>query len=62
MHQTPYLKAGYYYYTRYEKGKEYPIHCRKQGSLEANEEALLDLNELAKPYAYYAVFRTFSKS
>ncbi|WP_145719223.1 S9 family peptidase [Chitinophaga japonensis] len=52
---TPYLKNGYYYYTRYESGKEYPIYCRKKGSLEADEEVMLNVNELAQGHAYYHV-------
>jgi len=46
---------NYYYYTRTEKGKQYSIYCRKQGSLDAKEEILLDQNRLAKGYAYYDV-------
>jgi len=52
---VPYLKNGYFYYSRYEKGKEYPIHCRKKGSLEAKEEILLNVNEMAQGHNYYAV-------
>ena len=52
---VPYLKNGYYYYTRFEEGKEYPIHCRKPGSLDAEEEIMLNVNEMAEGYAYYAV-------
>jgi oligopeptidase B len=52
---APYLKNGYYYYTRYETGKEYPIYCRKKGSLDAAEEIMLNVNEMAKGYAYYNV-------
>lgn len=52
---VPYFKNGYYYYTRYEEGKEYPIYCRKEGSLEAEEEIMLNVNEMAKGYDYYAV-------
>lgn len=44
---VPVLHGGYYYYTRTEEGKAYPIHCRKQGGLEAAEEILIDENELA---------------
>ncbi len=44
---VPYRKGGYFYYARTEEGKQYPIHCRKKGSLEAKEEVILDLNELA---------------
>ena len=52
---VPYLENGYYYYTRYEEGKEYPIYCRKKGSLEAEEEILADVNELARGHDYYHV-------
>lgn len=45
---VPYREGNYYYYSRTEKGKQYPIMCRKKGSLEAPEEITLDLNELAK--------------
>ncbi|RFS19865.1 S9 family peptidase [Chitinophaga silvatica] len=49
---VPYLKNGYYYYTRYEEGKEYPVYCRKKGSLEAAEQVILNVNELAAGHAY----------
>ena len=52
---VPYLKNGYYYYSRYEEKKEYAIYCRKKGSLEAEEEVMLDGNELAEGYDYFAV-------
>ncbi len=42
----------YYYYSRTEKGKQYSIYCRKQGTLDADEEVILDVNELAKGYEY----------
>jgi oligopeptidase B len=45
---VPYKLGDYWYYTRTEKGKQYPIHCRKRGSLEDKEAITLDLNELAK--------------
>ena len=50
---VPYLKNGYWYYTRYEEGQEYPIYARKKGSLDAEEEVLLNANERAKGYDYY---------
>ncbi len=52
---VPYKKDGYYYFTRYEEGKEYPIHARKKETLEASEEIMLNVNELAKDFEYYAV-------
>ncbi|MDH3627576.1 MAG: S9 family peptidase [Acidobacteriota bacterium] len=42
---VPVLENGYFSYRRYEDGKDYPIYCRKQGSLEADEEIVLDVNE-----------------
>jgi oligopeptidase B len=45
---VPYRDRGYWYYTRTEEGKQYPIHCRKKGTLEAPEEILLDDNQLAR--------------
>ncbi|MBI1796713.1 MAG: S9 family peptidase [Candidatus Eisenbacteria bacterium] len=44
---VPYLRDGYYYYSRTEAGKQYPILCRKRGSLEGPEQIVLDQNELA---------------
>ena len=52
---VPYLKNGYYYYSRFEKDLEYRIHCRKQGSLDAEEEIILDENALAKGYDYFSI-------
>ncbi|MFN3315711.1 MAG: S9 family peptidase, partial [Raineya sp.] len=51
----PYKMDGYFYYTRFEKGKEYAINCRKKGSLTAKEEILIDQNELAKKSKYFAL-------
>ncbi|MBP7273306.1 MAG: S9 family peptidase [Saprospiraceae bacterium] len=44
----PYFNNGYVYYTRYEKGKEYPIYCRKKGSETSPEEIMLNVNDLAE--------------
>lgn len=52
---VPYKLNGYYYYTRYEEGKEYPIFCRKKGTLDSGEEIMLDVNEMAEGYSYYQV-------
>ncbi len=54
---VPYKDNGYYYMVRYEEGKEYPIYSRKKGSLDANEDIMLDVNELAKDFSYYRVGR-----
>jgi len=50
---VPYFYNGYYYITRFEKGKDYPIHSRKKGSLDSKEEILFDCNEMAKEHAYF---------
>ncbi|MGV3559956.1 S9 family peptidase [Larkinella arboricola] len=52
---VPYKEGNYYYYTRFLEGGEYPVHCRKPGSLEVQEEIMLDVNEMAKPYSYYDI-------
>jgi len=52
---VPYRENDYYYLTRYEEGKEYPIYARKKGSLEAEEEIMLNANELAEPHSYYQI-------
>jgi oligopeptidase B len=50
---VPYFYNGYYYITRYEVGKDYPIYTRKKESLDAKEELLFDCNEMAKKHAYF---------
>ena len=50
---VPYLYNGYYYITRFETGKDYPIYSRKKESLSAKEEIMFDCNELAKGQAYF---------
>lgn len=52
---VPYKKNGYWYYVRFEKGKEHPIYCRKKESMTAEEEVLIDANAEAKKYSYYKV-------
>ncbi len=54
---APFYSNGYFYYVRYMEGQEYPVYCRKKGSLDAAEEVLLDVNELASPHPYYNVGR-----
>jgi len=46
---------GYYYYERYEEGLEYPIYCRKKGSVEAPEEVTLDVNQIAEGHDFCSV-------
>lgn len=50
---VPYFFNGYWYITRFEKGKDYPIYARKKGSLSAKEEILFNCNELAKGHSYF---------
>ncbi len=52
---VPYFANGYYYYSRFEEGKDFPIYCRKKASFESDEEILLDVNQLAEGYKYYHV-------
>jgi len=52
---VPYRWDDYFYYTRTIEGKQYPIFCRKQGSVNAPEQILLDLNEMAKGQKFMSV-------
>src|SRR5215216_448340 len=52
---VPYRWGNYFYYTRTEEEKQYPIFCRKKGSLDAPEEIVLDQNELAKGQKFMSV-------
>jgi oligopeptidase B len=52
---VPFRDRGYVYYTRFEEGKEYPIHCRKKDVEEAAEEILLNVNDMAQGQAYVQV-------
>ena len=50
---VPYKKNGYWYVTRYEMGKEYPIYSRHKGTLEAPEEIMFDCNVLAEGHDFF---------
>ena len=52
---VPVFNNGYYYYSRTEDGKQYFKYCRKKGSLDAKEEVLLDVDEMAKGLPYFSV-------
>src|SRR4029453_13741643 len=52
---VPFKQDGFYYYTRYEFGKEYPIFARKRGSLEHPEEVMLDANVLAQGHEFFSI-------
>jgi oligopeptidase B len=50
---VPYIDNEYYYYERYSESNEHPVYCRKSGSMDAEEEILLDVNKLAEGFPYY---------
>ncbi|WP_319481005.1 S9 family peptidase [uncultured Draconibacterium sp.] len=50
---VPYKKNGYYYYYKQLPGKEYDVNCRKKGSLDAEEEVILDENVLAEGQDFF---------
>ena len=50
---VPYKYNGYWYITKFKKGKDYPIYIRKKETLEAAEELLFDCNEMAKGHSYF---------
>ena len=52
---VPYFFNGYWYVTKYVKGKNYPIYIRKKMSLDASEEILTDVNKLCKDHPYCQV-------
>ncbi|MBL8744959.1 MAG: S9 family peptidase [Phycisphaerae bacterium] len=52
---APYRKHGYWYYSRTEKGKPYAVYCRKQGTLDAAEEVILDGNAMGAKEEYFAL-------
>lgn len=51
----PYRYGDYFYYSRTEKGKQYPIYCRKKGTLDAKEEVYFDQNEMSKGFRFYRI-------
>jgi oligopeptidase B len=52
---VPYLMNGYWYYRRFETGKEYPIYARRKGTKDAPEEILLNVNEMAAGHDFFDV-------
>jgi len=50
---VPYKYNGYWYITRYEKGKDYPIYARRKETMEAPEEILFDCNVMAEGHSYF---------
>ena len=53
--EVPYKEGGYFYYVRTEAGKQYPIRCRKKGSMDAPEEVLIDVNQLAQGQTFMSL-------
>lgn len=52
---VPYKLKGFWYYSRYRVGEEYPLYCRKKENLEADEKIILNQNELAEGHAFHAL-------
>ena len=52
---VPYELDGYWYYTRYEEGRDYPLYCRREGTRDAPEEIMLDGNAMAEGTSYFAL-------
>jgi oligopeptidase B len=52
---VPYRLRGYFYYSRTEEGKQYPVQCRRKGTMDGAEEVLLDLNQMASEHKFLAI-------
>ena len=52
---VPYRRDGYFYYSRTEAGKNYPVFCRKKGSEDSPEQIMLDVNQVAQGHSFCAV-------
>jgi oligopeptidase B len=52
---VPYFRNGFWYYTRFEAGLEYPVYCRKEKSLDAAEEIMLNVNDLARGFDFFSL-------
>jgi oligopeptidase B len=52
---VPYRKDGYWYYTRYETGQEYPIHARRKGTMDSPEQVMLDVSAMARGHDFFKV-------
>ncbi len=52
---APYPNGGYYYYYRYRGDEEYAIYSRKEGSLDAPEQIMIDANELAEGHDFFSL-------
>lgn len=52
---VPVKDGEYFYYVKYVEGGEYPVYCRKKGTLDTTEEILLDGNEMGKGKKYFSI-------
>ncbi|MEE8149876.1 MAG: S9 family peptidase [candidate division Zixibacteria bacterium] len=52
---VPVKEGDYFYYSRTEEGQQYKIYCRKKGSLEADEEIILNVNDLAEGHKFLSI-------
>ena len=52
---VPYLEDGFWYYTRFETGKEYPIYARRKGAMDAPEQVLFEVNQLAEGKDFFQI-------
>ena len=52
---VPYRWGNYFYYSRTVEGQQYPIFCRKHGTLDAPEQIIIDVNELAKGQKFMSI-------
>jgi oligopeptidase B len=52
---VPVLEHGYWYYTRFEPGKDYPLYVRRKGTMSAAEEVLLDGNAMSAGHEYFQI-------
>src|SRR5688572_14252206 len=52
---VPYFKQGFWYYQREVEGLQYPIYCRRRETMDAAEEVLLNVNQLAKGHKYTSI-------
>ena len=55
VESIPVFDNGYWYWSKYEEGKDYPIYIRQKGSLNAPQEVLLDENKRAEGHEFYSL-------
>jgi oligopeptidase B len=52
---VPYRRNGWWYYSRFETGQEYPLYLRRQGSMQGTEQVMLDVPKLSQGHEFYAI-------